>query len=173
MRTTLTCASLVLPLALWAAPALAEPDLSGPEVESAVRFALPALFDGFRSTCSTELSPDGYVALNADRLAVKFAEDADAHWPEAKEIMFELGTDQGVDKEMLVEMPDDALKPFVTAILVQMAATKIEPAQCIDIERGLELIDPLPADNIAGLVGFLIEMASNDNNTADTIGAGQ
>ena len=73
-----------------------------------------------------------------------------------------------MDSAMLAEMPDDALKPFVTALLQQMVATEIKPAQCVDVERGLELIDPLPADNIAGLIGFMVEMAERRDGDANT-----
>lgn len=155
-----------LSLMLLAAPAQAQPEPGGTGIQSAVRYGLPALFAGFRATCSAELADDGYVARNADRLAAKFAQGADAHWPAARETLFMLGQDEGMDREMLREMPDDALKPFVTALLQQMVATEVKPAQCPDIERGLELIDPLPADNIAGVIGFMVEMAEHDKDGA-------
>lgn len=167
MKAHLASAALAaLSLTLLSAPAHAQSQPGGAEIESAVRFGLPALFAGFQATCSAELADDGYVARNADRLAAKFAQGADAHWPAAKEALFMLGEDEGLDREMLGEMPDDALKPFVTALLQQMVATEVKPAQCTDIERGLELIDPLPADNIAGLIGFMVEMAERDESGA-------
>lgn len=171
MKAPLTCTALApLALAFFALPANAQTGPSGPEIESAVRFGLPALFNGFQATCSAQLAPDGYVARNADRLVAKFAEGADAHWPAAKAALSTMGNDQGVDSAMLAEMPDDALKPFVTALLQQMAASEIKPTQCVDVERGLELIDPLPADNIAGLIGFMVEMAERDGKSADAAG---
>ena len=180
MKTLLASAALAsLSLTLASAPAHAqfEPGAtdiaSAADIESAVRFGLPALFAGFRATCSAELADDGYVARNTDRLAAKFAQGADAHWPAAKEALFTLGKDEGLNRELLGEMPDDALKPFVTALLQQMVATDVKPAQCTDIERGLELIDPLPADNIAGLIGFMVEMAERDESGTGTTPAAQ
>jgi len=157
-------ASLAFTLSTASAHAQSEPDAA--EIESAIRFGLPALFAGFQATCTSQLADDGYVARNADRLTVKFAEGADAHWPAAKDALFTLGGKQGMDRDMLSEMPDDALKPFVTALFQQMVATEIKPTQCTDVERGLELIDPLPADNIAGLIGFIVEMAERDKSGA-------
>jgi len=169
MKATLACiAQAPLALMFLAVPANAQTGPSGPEIEGAVRFGLPALFAGYRATCSAQLSPDGYVAQNADRLVAKFADGADAHWPAAKAALSTLGDDQGMDSAMLAQMPDDALKPFVTALLQQMVATEIKPTQCIDVERGLELIDPLPADNIAGLIGFMVEMAERRDSSSDT-----
>lgn len=157
-----------LPLAFAAAPAQAQQELDPAQVESAVRFGLPALFEGYRATCAAELAPAGYVARNADRLAAKFAQGADAHWPEAKAALLTLGGDDGgMDPAMISGMPDEALKPFVVAFLQQMVATEIKPEQCTDIARGLELIDPLPADNIAGLIAFVVELGGRKGEAAD------
>lgn len=165
-------AAAALPFTLVAAPAQAQADLSAAQIEAAARFGLPALFEGFRVTCQAELADDGYVARNAARLSAKFADGADAHWPEARDAMFALGGEEGLDPDMLAGMPDEALKPFVTSLLQQMAATELEPAQCPDVERGLELLDPLPADNIAGLIGFVVDMAgdADDAEAATAVG---
>ena len=160
-----------LPLAFSAMPAQAQQELDPAQIESAVRFGLPALFEGYQARCAAQLAPGGYIARNADRLAAKFAEGADAHWLEAKSALLALGADDGMDPAMIAGMPDEALKPFVVAFVQQMAATEIKPDQCQDIERGLELIDPLPADNVAGLVAFAVEMGARadqqlENQTA-------
>lgn len=164
-----------LPLVSAAVPAQAQQELDPARIESAVRFGLPALFEGYRARCSAQLSPDGYVARNADRLAAKFAQGADAHWPEAKAALLTLGgDDSGMDPAMIAGMPDEALKPFVVAFLQQMVATEVKPEQCLDIARGLELIDPLPADNIAGLIAFMVEMAGREEDSAgDAMAAGE
>ncbi|RXZ66089.1 hypothetical protein [Pelagerythrobacter rhizovicinus] len=172
MKALLASAALAsLPLAISTPPVHARPD--GETIESAVRFGLPALFAGFQATCSTELANDGYVARNGDRLAAKFTQGADIHWPAAKDALLTLGKGEGMDREMLAGMPDEALKPFVTALLQQMVSTEIKPSQCADVERGLELIDPLPADNIAGLIGFMVEMAERDEDADSAQAAGE
>ena len=79
-----------------------------------------------------------------------------------------------MDPAMIAGMPDEALKPFVVAFLQQMVATEVKPEQCLDIARGLELIDPLPADNIAGLIAFMVEMAGREEDSAgDAMAAGE
>ena len=166
-------ATVGLPLALC--PQIVRAETSSPstpaQYESAVRFGLPALFTGYRTTCASQLDADGYTAVNADRLTEKFSDGADAHWPAAKSVLFTLGGEHGVEHEMLSEIPDDALKPFVYALLEQIAATEIKPDNCADVERGLELLDPLPADNIAGLIGFIMELTGKDDaGAAQTLG---
>ena len=169
IASRLAAASLSLSLTVGAMPAQAQSNADPEEIASAVRFGLPALFEGYRTRCSATLSPEGFVAQNAERLAAKFADGADARWPEAKGALLSLGTDEGLEPDLVAGMPDEALKPFVTGILQQMAATEIQPDQCSDVERGLELLDPLPADNIAGLIGFIVEIAGDTKDPASAL----
>ena len=139
IASRLAAASLALSLTVGAMPAQAQSNADPEEIASAVRFGLPALFEGYRTRCSATLSPEGFVAQNAERLAAKFADGADARWSEAKGALLSLGADEGLEPDLVAGMPDEALKPFVTGILQQMAATEIQPDQCSDVERGLEV----------------------------------
>jgi hypothetical protein len=170
IRATMS-ALLVAAAVLPASAAQAQADMSAAQIESAVRFGLPSLFAGYRATCAAELSPQGYVTRNAARLEAKFADGSDAYWPAAREALMGMGGEQQeIDPAMLEQMPDDVLKPFVTTLIEQKVATEIKPAQCSDIERGLELLDPLPAENIAGLIGFVVEMAEQKDAGAAATG---
>jgi hypothetical protein len=64
---------------------------------------------------------------------------------------------------MIESMPEDALRPFVDALVGQMIAEEIKGDTCNKIERGAELLSPLPADNIGGLFAFVAEMADLKN----------
>jgi len=44
-----------------------------------------------------------------------------------------------------------------------MIAKEIKPDSCGKIERGLELLSPLPVDNVAGLMTFIAELADLKN----------
>lgn len=135
--------------------------------QAAVRYALPHLLSGVRTTCAAKLSPSGYLATNGDALLSRFSQGSDAAWPAARVALMELG---GKDKsgmaQMLGQMPDSGLKPFVDATISTMVATKLKPENCADVERGIQLLAPLPAENIAGLVGFVVEMAERDKAKA-------
>jgi hypothetical protein len=63
---------------------------------------------------------------------------------------------------MFAQMPDSALRPFIDAMISSMVATKIKADNCADVERGLELLAPLPPENIAGIIGFVIELSDKD-----------
>jgi hypothetical protein len=154
-------AALTLP-----APAHAKPDLSPEATQAAVRYALPHLLAGVQSTCASRLSRDGYLAKNGAALLDRYSQGSDTAWPAARGLLMELGSEkQSEMAQMFTQMPDSALKPFVDAMISSMVATKIKPGDCGDIERGLELLAPLPPENVAGLVGFAIEMADRDKQS--------
>ena len=44
----------------------------------------------------------------------------------------------------------------------QLVGDRIKPSSCSDIERGTSLIAPLPAQNTADLVAFIMVMVSRD-----------
>ncbi|MEM8724283.1 MAG: hypothetical protein AAGE86_02060 [Pseudomonadota bacterium] len=156
---TIPSATLVA-AALVSAPASAqEPELDPEAVAAATRYGLPIAFNGFRSACRDMLPADGFFAENEARLMVKFAEGARGSWPEAKAALLQIASSETDGAAALIEgMPDEALKPFVDSLLEAMLAQEIKPENCGDIERGLELLDPMPVANIAGFLGFVIEL---------------
>ena len=148
---------------VFPAAAQARPDLTPEATQAAVRYALPHLLAGVRSTCGPKLSPNGYLAKNGASLLDRYSQGAEAAWPAARVALMTLGGEKNADMaNMLGQMPDAALKPFVDATISSMVATKLKAEDCGDIERGLELLAPLPPENIAGLAGFLLEMADRD-----------
>lgn len=144
----------------------AEP--SPQQIEAATRYALPHLFQGFRAVCDKTLAADGYVRTQGDRLETKFAQGSDASWPQAKAALLQMaakeGGEDGEALGMFAQLPDENLKPFVDGIIFSLVASELETDRCGDVERGLALLDPMPAENIAGLMGFLMEMVSREES---------
>lgn len=161
MRTFTAIAALAALTASAAAPAA---EMSPAATQAAVRYALPHILSGVRTTCGPQLSSRGFLAANGQAMQARFAQGADAAWPQARGALMELGAkDKSGMAKMFDSMPDSALKPFVDATISAMVATKLKTRDCADIERGLELVAPLPPENIAGLVGFAIEMSERDD----------
>lgn len=155
----LAFAALVLPAA-----AQAKNDLSPAAMQAAVRYSLPHLLSGVRATCGPKLSPKGYLATQGDALLARFSQGSEDAWPAARTALLQMAAkeEKGMG-QMLGQMPDAALKPFVDATISAMVASKLKLENCSDVERGLELVAPLPPENIAGLVGFFIEMAERED----------
>ena len=162
-------AALMSAALLGTTPAAAQPNELDPvAVAAAARYALPIAFDGFMRRCSANLLPDGYAKSNASQLRAKFADGSDAAWPAAKAAMLQMTAEDTGDMAAMFEMMgDDALRPFVDGLVEGMVSEEIKPDQCSDIERGLEILDPLPADNLAAMVGFFVEMGQKDDAAED------
>jgi hypothetical protein len=144
--------------AIAAVPANAQNSADTEGYDDATRYALPHLLEGLYAACDERLAPTGYFVTNRQRLEAKFADGAAAHWPGARTLLIRMAGKNDDGDIDLSKMPDDALRPFVDAVLVQMVSGKLKPEDCGKVERGLELLDPLPADNFAGLVQFMMEI---------------
>ena len=64
-------------------------------------------------------------------------------------------------------MGDAELRPFVNSLIGNLVAQEIKTDDCLAVERGLEILDPLPADNVAQLIGFLVEMGQRGDDEED------
>ena len=65
------------------------------------------------------------------------------------------------------QMPPEALRPLVDAFVGQMItndlAKDLKPSTCGDIAEAMELVAPLPPENIGGLASFLARVTGLDN----------
>lgn len=141
------------------------------DLSDAVVYVMPVAFDAARTVCGAQLSRDGFMAREGDAYIANFRAGQDKAWPGAfrflKTFMDQGGAGQGAKSKdmeaMLSAMPADTLRPFVDALVGQMIAAEIKPASCGKIERGLELVSPLPTENVGGLVSFIVELADVKN----------
>lgn len=138
------------------------------DLADAVVYAMPIAYDAANTACANRLSADGFMKTRGDAYIATFREGQASAWPGAfrflktfmakSEGAGEGSMDMGA---MLAAMPEDALRPFVDAFVGQMIAGEIKGDACGKIERGLELLSPLPSENIGGLVAFLLEMTDS------------
>jgi hypothetical protein len=134
--------------------------LSEQEVVSLVSFALPTVMDSTIKTCGPQLSPQGYFGGQGPALVARFAANKAASWPGAKAAFLKLAAKQDSGtRDMIAKLPDSALQPFAEGIVAQLVTSKIKPDRCKVIERGVSLIAPLPPQNTAELIAFVIVLA--------------
>ncbi len=141
------------------------------DLSDAIVYAMPVAFDAARNVCGGQLASDGFMAREGDAYIAQFRDGQARAWPGAfrflKTFMDQGGAGKAGKGEdmaaMLSAMPADALRPFVDALVGQMIAGEIKPESCGKIERGLELLSPLPSENMGGLVAFIVEMANVKN----------
>lgn len=132
-------------------------------------YAMPIAFDAARTACANRLDRSGFMATRGEAYVADFRAGQDKAWPGAfrllQTFMADKGGAEGEEKSdvdigaMLANMPEEALRPFVDAMVGQMIADGIKGDSCAKVERGLELISPLPRDNVGALVAFIVEIA--------------
>lgn len=133
-------------------------------------YAVPIAFDAARTACARQLRSDGFFARGGERFVSGFRARQNAAWPGAFRTMKVLLAEESgkakagdLDVLRLVQsMPEANLRPFVDGLMGQMIAEEIKPDNCGKIERGMELLSPLPVDNVAGLMGFVVELLGLD-----------
>lgn len=133
--------------------------LSEREVTSLVTYALPVVMESTMKTCRPQLSPEGYFAAQGPSLVQRYAARKSAAWPEAKSALFKLGGNDVKMKDIVTSLSDEALQPFAEGLVAAMVTKGIKPGQCKAIERGVRLLSPLPPENTAELVTFILVLA--------------
>lgn len=141
------------------------------DLGDAVTYAMPIAFDAARTACANRLAKDGFMATGGEDFIATFCNGQDKAWPGAFRLLKTFMADGnkangGSDADMtalLSALPEEALRPFVDGMVGQMIAGEIKGDACGKIERGLELIAPLPPENVGGLFAFIAEMADLKN----------
>ncbi|MEL6877023.1 MAG: hypothetical protein AAGL68_02870 [Pseudomonadota bacterium] len=140
------------------------------DLTDAVIYAMPVLADAFDTACSAELAPDGFFATQRQEFIAPYAALGDETWPGASRVLNTFVTAGSTGEngmpglaEIFGNQSPETVRPFIDAMLGTMVVSEIKPKDCGKIERGLELMAPLPPENMGGLVTFLMDMAEVKN----------
>ena len=143
------------------------------DLGDAVIYAMPIAYDAVSTSCARQLGANGFIARDGARFIKTFRAKQDKAWPGAFRLIKtfmaqdQKGTEAGASDAditaMIAALPEESLRPFVDGLVGQMIAEEIKPDSCGKIERGMELLSPLPADNLGGLFAFVAELADLKN----------
>ena len=136
------------------------------DLADAVVYAMPLLTQAMRNKCSDSLSSSGFMAREGDAFVAPYAARQDAAWPGALRMLSQFAGNEkeGADMmQMFSALPAETVRPLFDAIIEQKVAEEIKVADCGKIERGVELLAPLPPENVSGLVTFLMDLAKVGN----------
>ncbi|MXO58871.1 hypothetical protein GRI89_04865 [Altererythrobacter salegens] len=167
MKTRLSIGAGIAFLALSssasAQTAAVAPCITEAEVSAMVRYAMPEAIAASRVSCAAILTNDGYFATGGDDLQTRYAVGKDAAWPEAKTALLKLaGGSEDKDVASLAELPDDAVRPLVDALIQQKLVESIKPKSCSSIERMVKALSPLEPSELGDLAGVIASLALTD-----------
>ena len=141
------------------------------DLDDTITYAMPLAYDAALNACEGRFAPDGFMATGGAEFVDGFRDRQDAAWPGTfrllKVFMSTPPSDGSAGTEEMVallsSLPEDSIRPFVDAIIVQQIIPEIKPDSCADIERGLELVSPLPPENVSALFTFIAEQTDLEN----------
>ncbi len=129
--------------------------MSEEEVAAFVQVALPGAFRSVQSKCRSSLEPNAYIFASGDQLHARFTVASQDAWPEAAQMIARSASNGNPAMgEVMAGMPPEVMQPFVDEIIAGMVTSKLEQEHCEPINRALALLDPLPPEYLAELIGM-------------------
>lgn len=149
-----------------AAQAQSQACIAPADLGDTIIYAVPIAYDAARTACAARLRSDGFLARGGEQFVSGFRARQNAAWPgafRAMQVMLAQQDGNGRANDLDIaalaaSLPEANLRPFVDGMMGQMIAGEIKPDSCNKIERAMQLLSPLPVDNVAGLVGFMMEL---------------
>jgi hypothetical protein len=157
----------LLPVQAHAQVQAAKACLSEREVAQMAIYSVPSIVEGVRGKCSKTLSKSGFLASKGGEFAAKYAALQNETWPVAKAgILKFVGGKSAKDKEsiaMFASLPDNAVRPLVDAMIAQQIGEAIKPANCTNVERGMQLASVMSPRDSGAMIAFVMAMAKPKN----------
>lgn len=136
------------------------PCLTEEEISALAIYAMPGLIGATQTSCTAQLSPNGFMATGGTAMAQRYAAKGDAVWPRAKSALFKFAGDlKDKDLATVASLPDEAIRPLMDALIEQKVAEEIHPNSCKDIERLARVVDVLDPETTGALTGVIVSLA--------------
>lgn len=151
-----------------AQPAMAQQAgcISADEMNAAARFLVPTLVDGVTKKCTPVLGPESYLSTQGDAFSQRFMPQKgdDALLASLLPKLDKKGTMKGVDIAML--------KAVAGVEIAKGMAKDLKPDACAPIDKVLKLMDPLPPENLVGLIAVILQQVEQDKKRKSSAAGG-
>lgn len=178
MKTKIAAATLAFAALTSAQGAAAQQACIEPsDLGDTIIYAMPLLYQSIEAPCSSVFAASPFMTIDAQAYVDQFYQRQDAAWPGtlrliktfmAVETTQEGGSDTAM-AEAIAQLPPETLRPFADVIINQVIderiATNIKVSTCSDIAEAMELIAPLPPENLSGLAVFVAKQVELKNPT--------
>lgn len=123
------------------------------ELRGMLAYFLPSVLDSTIAKCKDRLDVNSYLIGQAPKLVETLRAGQTAAWPDAKKAIAKIGGGS-VDTAMLDVLPEPAMRPLMEAMATEKLGSSIKPESCVDINRIMGTLEPLPAPN---MIEFMTE----------------
>ncbi|WP_237488976.1 hypothetical protein [Tsuneonella aeria] len=151
------------------AMAQAKPCLTEREVAQIAIYSVPAAVEGVRAKCANRLSSNGFLATRGNAFAARYAALQAETWPTAKAGVLRVIGSQATGAQstgpaaMFAALPDESVRPLVDAIIAQKIGESIKPAECANVERGMQIASALAPRDSGAMIAFVLAMIKPRN----------
>lgn len=126
--------------------------LSTGEAEGLMTFALPSAIRALKSRCESTLPATSALIEAGAVTAAKLQPEADKAEPVARAAF-----DKVAGLPLSASLGAGGVRKMIEASVAAGIAQKIKPAECAKVDRLIDILNPLPARNMAQLVLLLME----------------
>lgn len=136
----------------------AKPCVTAEEADAFMTVLAPEAIRGVATSCAPALR-GGLLGGRSETMARKFDARAEASWPLAERAMAKITGAQ---------LPDPALmRPLIKSLAGPLVTSKLKLESCPAIDKALGLLEPLPVQNLTGLVVLVVQLATDDKPSKD------
>ena len=136
------------------------------EATAMIGYALPDLLGGLRNKCKSALPSDAFLTLRSPELESGYRIQANALWPQARVAFIKMIAGD----EMMTRLSDAALRPFLSETFAVAITDEIKPGDCPTVDGVVEMLAPLPPENMARLIGIILAAEDKDSDPAGKSG---
>lgn len=162
----------VAPAALaFSAGAQDRPRLNETEVNAVALYSMPHAFRALQTRCAPQLPASAYIRSQGDALGTRLDRSARGRFPAARAAMTRLLAEGNPQMATLIgQIPEDNVEPLVRELIAGKVQSEVKLEDCARLNRVLELLDPLPPENLASLLGVIVLEAQTRSNSSSTSG---
>lgn len=137
------------------------PCVTPAEVESVALVLLPDILRGLAKSCAPHLPAHAFLGHGDAAMLARYDSEVAHAWPGARDALLKIS---GTDDKAAVQVLSDAsvARPLLTAFVVPGLTESIKPEECGTVSHMIELFEPLPARNVAGIFAAILQLAEAD-----------
>ena len=135
--------------------------ITAPEIQSIAMVSTPTLLQTAKQKCQSVLSKDAYLIQNNEALVAKFEQNREAFIPSASAAFKKIMVSTAPNKEQVDFFNAMPLATMVSLFQVSLVSTiKMDAKTCYIANEVVELLEPLPPQNMARLFTILMQFGS-------------
>jgi hypothetical protein len=129
------------------------------EVRAGLAFLLPTLLSGLKTKCVPNLPASSYLAVRGNDLEARFKGTASQNPEALRSVMLKVLA----DKDNTMALP--GAQDLMAAAFVQKMQADIKPSVCPKVDAALAQLDPLPSENMIGLLEVAVSAMIADQGS--------